>query len=170
MDLVQNVFLSTMHTFVLYFCLDPLKSDGNHRVLILTVRVVLESTMKQEDVRCPEKRAWSSLENSEQIVTWPSSLPEEVIWALCNLEHAHDYVSLGTLSWAREGGAYWGLPNNSRITTVMKLCFLQIRYFFITVYNNNFQHHLGNHESALFYPATPTFSHLSLEYIFGCFP
>lgn len=57
MDLVQNVFLSTMHTFILHFCLDPLKSDGNYCVLSLTVRAVLESTMKQEDVRCPEKRA-----------------------------------------------------------------------------------------------------------------
>lgn len=56
-DLVQNVFLSSTHTCIFPFYLDPLKSDDNYFVLILTVSVVLESTMKQEYVRCEEKIA-----------------------------------------------------------------------------------------------------------------
>lgn len=56
-DLVQNVFLPCTHTCIFSFYLDPLKSDDNYFVLILTVGVVLESTMKQEYVRCAEKIA-----------------------------------------------------------------------------------------------------------------
>lgn len=149
-DLVQNVFLPCTHTCIFSFYLDPLKSDDNYFVLILTVGVVLESTMKQEYVRCAEKIAWSiSFEkfctdsNSALLPARRDNLGSMQFKAcicICIFGNINRIMR-----FVQGGGAKSDLPNNSYITIVVNQIFSPIRYFSLSLYTTTpFNITLGN--------------------------
>lgn len=148
-DLVQNVFLSSTYTCISPFYLDPLKSDDNYFVLILTVSVVLESTMKKEYVRCAEKIAWSI--SFEKFCTDSNSalLPARrdnlssmqfkaciCIWIFGNINRSMKFV--------QGGGAKSDCPTIP-ILHVVNQIFSQIRSFSLSLYTTTpFNITLGN--------------------------
>lgn len=134
--------------------------------MILKVSVVQESITKQEDVRCPKKIAWSIIEKqSRQIVTWLSSLPEKVNWALCNLEHTCTEVSLGTLTWAWSSSKAEELTQTCLAIPILQLSWsCALRKSDISPCHSTQQQllakPLGN--MRVLYPATPSVPHCYL--------
>lgn len=106
--------------------------------------------MKQEDVRCPEKIAWSiSFEKfwaDRNLALLPARRGNlsSMQFGACMCIRIFGNINM-SMRFVQGGGAYSGLPNNSCITMVVKLCFSQIRYVSLSYYTTTaFNTTLGN--------------------------
>lgn len=169
------MFFFPVHTHVFSPSTDPLKSDDNYFVLILTVSVVLESTMKQEYVRCAEKIAWSI--SFEKFCTDSSSallrarrdnlgsLQFKACKSICifgNINRTVRFVQGGG-AWLAQQLPYYSCHESDIFSNqIISPCRC----------TQHLSTSLWKHRSTLFYPATPTASHwyLTWSILFGCFP